>query len=35
VTGAQFVPGAPLASTSAAGLAFDEVGRVYAGIKDQ
>jgi hypothetical protein len=35
VAGAQLVPGAPLASTSAAGLAFDEVGQVYAGIKDQ
>jgi len=35
VAGVQLVPGAPLASTSAAGLAFDEVGQVYAGIKDQ
>ena len=35
VAGAQLVPDAPLASTSAAGLAADEVGRVYAGIKDQ
>jgi len=35
VAGAQLVPGAPLASTSAAGLAFDEVGQVYAGINDQ
>jgi hypothetical protein len=35
VTGAQLVPGTPLASTSAAGSAFDEVGQVYAGIKDQ
>jgi hypothetical protein len=35
VTGAHLVPNAPVASTSAAGLAADEVGRVYAGIKDQ
>lgn len=35
VAGVQLVPGAPLASTSAAGLAFDEVDHVYAGIKDQ
>jgi hypothetical protein len=35
VAGAQLVPGAPLASTSAAVLAFDEVGQAYAGIKDQ
>ena len=35
VAGAQLVPGAPLASTSAAGLAFDEVGQVYTGINDQ
>jgi hypothetical protein len=35
VSGAQLVPDAPLASTSAAGLAADEVGRVYAGIQDQ
>jgi len=33
--GVQLVPGAPLASTSAAGLAFDEVGQVYAGIQDR
>ena len=33
--GVQLVPGAPLASTSAAGFAFDEVGQAYAGIKDQ
>ena len=35
VTGVQLVPGAPLASTSAAGLAVDEVGQLYAGIKDR
>ena len=35
VAGIGLVPGAPLASTSAAGLAVDEVGQVYAGIKDQ
>jgi len=35
VAGVGLVPGAPLASTSAAGLAFDEVGQVYAGVKDQ
>ncbi|MEP7194704.1 MAG: sulfatase [Actinomycetota bacterium] len=35
VTGVLLVPGAPVASTSAAGLAFDEVGRVYAGINQQ
>jgi hypothetical protein len=35
VTGAHLVPGAPVASTSAAGLTADEVGRVYRGIKDQ
>jgi hypothetical protein len=35
VAGVQLVPGAPLASTSAAGLAFDEVGQLYTGIKDQ
>jgi hypothetical protein len=35
VAGVHLVPGAPLASTSAARLAFDEVGQAYAGIKDQ
>jgi hypothetical protein len=35
VTGAQLVPGAPLASTNASGLAADEVSQVYTGIKDQ
>jgi hypothetical protein len=35
VAGVHLVPGAPLASTSAASLAFGEVGRVYAGVKDQ
>jgi len=35
VAGVQLVPGVQLASTSAARLAFDEVGQVYAGIKDQ
>lgn len=35
VAGVQLVPGVPFASTSAAGLAVDEVGQVYAGIKDQ
>jgi hypothetical protein len=35
VAGAKLVPGVPLAATSASGLAFDEVGQVYAGIKDQ
>jgi hypothetical protein len=35
VAGVQLVPGAPLASASAASLAVGEVGRVYAGIKDQ
>jgi hypothetical protein len=35
VAGVQIVPGAPLASTSAAGLAFNEVGQVYTRIKDQ
>ena len=35
VAGAQLVPGVALASTSASGLAFDEVGQLYTGIKDQ
>jgi len=35
VFGIQVVPGTPIASTSAAGLAADEVRQVYAGIKDQ
>jgi hypothetical protein len=35
VAGVEFVPSAPFASASAAGLAVDEVGQVYAGIKDQ
>ena len=33
--GAQFVPGAPIASTSASGLAYDQVQEVRAGIKDR
>jgi phosphatidylglycerophosphate synthase len=35
VAGVQVLPGAPLASASAARLAFDEVGQVYAGTKDR
>jgi len=35
VADVQPVSGVPLASTSAASLAFGEVGRVYAGVKDQ
>ena len=33
--GAQFVPGAPIASTSASGLAYDQVQEVRAGIQDR
>ena len=33
--GATIVPGTPIASTSAAGLAYDQVGQVRSGIKDQ
>ena len=33
--GAQFVPGEPIASTSASGLAYDQVQEVRAGIQDR
>jgi phosphatidylglycerophosphate synthase len=33
--GLQAAPGAPIASAGAAGLAVDEVGQVYTGLKDQ
>lgn len=35
VFGVQIVPGATIASTSAAGLAYDQVGQVRAGLQDQ
>ena len=35
VLGVQIVPGAPIASTSAAGLAYDQVREVRAGVQDQ